>query len=258
MLSQYRRDRFVAPVEADPIELARLRLNALEHLASDFAPVEIAPLAPLGSHSVFARVDQNNIVSTARMTEVAADPTNQLALEAAVRRRHQLRSDPRSAEQVRLAAVQRVTRAQVFDGPRSFAHFSLLGVVVAGRGLADRRFERDGLTDVLLGLGGFIAKITAGPIEVRLTDFDGSFHEVLTGVTDRVVDAGMTCSIDETRNAGRGYYQNVCFKLLADAGDEMVEVGDGGAVDWSSALLQNKKERLLIGGVSLERLALII
>lgn len=97
--------------------------------------------------------------------------------------------------------------------------------------------------------------MTACRVRIQLTDFDGSFHEVLTAVADHVTTDGVTCSIDRERNAGRGYYPNICFKFLVDTGDEVVEVGDGGAVDWASALLQNRKERLLIGGVSLERLA---
>src|ERR1700729_592448 len=55
--------------------------------------------------------------ATVRGTEVAADPTNGLALEAAARRHDLLRAAPRSAEPVRLAATQRVTRAQHDLGP---------------------------------------------------------------------------------------------------------------------------------------------
>lgn len=257
VLSQYRRDRFVAPAPVDPVRLAELRLRALRHLAPVFEPVELSPLAPLGSHSVFSRVHQNNVVTTVRMTEVAADPTNQLALEAAVRRRYQLRSDPRSGEQVRLCAVERVARAQVFDGPRSFAHFTLLGVVVGGRARGHRQFEQRALVDVLVGLSDFVADETGYAVGISLTDFDGSYHEVRAAVSDRVATDRVSCKIDPDREAGRGYYPNVCFKLWVDTGDDVIELGDGGAVDWASSLLQNRKERLLIGGVSLERLALI-
>ena len=257
VLSQYRRDRFVAPAEVDPIRLAEVRLGALRHLAPVFEPVELAPLAPLGTHSVFARVNQNNVVSTVRMSEVAADPTNQLALEAAARRHHRLRSDPRSREQVRLCAVERVVRAQVFDGPRAFAHFSLLGVVVSGRSLGGHQFEFGALVDTLSNLGGFIAEVTACRVQILLSDFDGSYHDVLVAVADQVTTDRVTCAFDGEREAGRGYYPNVCFKLLIDTGDEVVEVGDGGAVDWTSSLLQSRKERLLIGGVSLDRLLLV-
>ena len=125
---------------------------------------------------------------------------------------------------------------------------------MSGRSLGSRRFELGALVDVVGGLGGLVAQVTGYRVGVLLTDFDGAYHEVLTAVSDRVATGGMTCAIDDQRQAGRGYYPNVCFKLVVDTGDDVVEVGDGGTVDWASALLQNRKERLLIGGVSLERL----
>ena len=257
VMSQYRRDRFVAPAQADPIRLAQLRLQALQYLAPRFEPMEVAPVAPLGSHSVFARVGQNNVVTTTRLTEVAADPTNQLALEAADRRRRLRTSKLQTGDDVLLCAIQRVLRAQVFDGARSFSHFTLLGVVVAGRARAGGEFEIDALTQVLSGFAGFVGQATAHPIRIRLTDFDGSFGQVLTTVAARVGSDTVHCSVDGGREAGRGYYPSVCFKFSVDTGDEVVEVGDGGAVDWASSLLSDRKERLLIAGVSLERLALL-
>lgn len=255
VLAQYQRDRFVAPAEVDPTELARLRLRAFEILGRQFLPVETSPIAPLGSHSVLAGVHQNNVVSTIRMTEVAADPTNQLALEAALERKRLLDRDSRSAELVSLCAVDRVVRAQMFDGGRSLAHFSLLGLVVGGRDLGHRRFEADALVSVLFGLSEFVTDVVAGTVQIQLTDFDGRFRDVLSEVSDRVTTDRVVCGVDLERSAGRGYYPNVCFKLLIDTGDETIEIGDGGSVEWTAALLQSRKERLIIGGLSLERLA---
>jgi len=58
VMRAYKRDRFVSPSELDPIVLARLRLLALESMSRQFAPIELASVAPLGSHSVFSRVSQ--------------------------------------------------------------------------------------------------------------------------------------------------------------------------------------------------------
>ncbi len=261
VLARYRTDRFVAPAPIDPIELARLTLWGLEAMAPAFDPVELAPLAPLGSHSVFARVAQNNVVTTIRQTEVAADPTNQLALEAAVRRQRLLADHPRSDRDVRLCAVHRVVRAQAVDGPRSFAHFGLLGVVVAGRGRSGQGFEADALVGTLDRLARFVVDVTDRPVRIDLTDFGAGASPPAAPVVERVVE-GLTagrvrCIVDGSRTHGRGYYPGLCFKLLVDAGDETIELGDGGLVDWSATLLQNRKERLLIGGVSLDRLALV-
>ena len=48
----------------------------------DYDAVDLAPVEPLGSTSVLGRIDQNNVLATARGTEVVADPTIALALLA--------------------------------------------------------------------------------------------------------------------------------------------------------------------------------
>jgi len=255
VLSQYRRDRFVAPGQVNPITLAGLQLGALKALEPDFEPVAVAPLAPLGSHSVFAGVNQNNVVSTVRMTEVAADPTNQLALEVAVRRRALLAEKTKSTELVSLCAVDRVVRAQQFPGDRSFAHFSLLGVAIGGRDAGGRQFETQALVTVLKSLSAFVHDATGNDVNVELSDLDGSFGEVASDVATRVEADHVTCTQDTDRTAGRGYYPNVCFKISVRTEAGTIEIGDGGSVDWTASLLQNRKERLIIAGISLERLA---
>ena len=66
-----------------------------------------------------------------------------------------------------------------------------------------------------------------------------------------------SCST-RTRASGRGYYGEVCFKIHARSeggGDgEWLELGDGGSVDWTAKLLSNAKERLVISGISSERI----
>ena len=257
VLAQYGRDRFVAPAQVDPITLARLELGALEALSPDFEAVALAPLAPMGSHSVLGGVNQNNVVSTVRMTEVAADPTNQLALEVALRRRALLSEDPKSAKPVTLCGTARVVRAQQFEGPRSFAHFSLLGAVIGGRDVGGRKFETEALVSVLSALSEFVHGVTGGEVLVELSDFDRSLAQVISNTTSRLESNHVICTENTERTAGQGYYPNVCFKVSVSTDTGVVEIGDGGFVDWTASLLQNRKERLMIAGISLERLATI-
>src|SRR6266702_8859805 len=147
VLRRYRSDRFVAPATADFAALRRAEDAMLGALPDGFDTVVLAPVLPLGAHTAAGGVDPRNVIATIRGTEVAADPTNGLALEAAARRGELLRRSPRSAEVVRLAASQRVTRAQLFEGPVSFSHFQLLGVVTAGRDTGSREFERRQLAE---------------------------------------------------------------------------------------------------------------
>jgi hypothetical protein len=60
---------------------------------------------------------------------------------------------------------------------------------------------------------------------------------------------------DADRESGRGYYGGLCYKVHATIGGEACEIGDGGFVDWTQRLVGNRKERLLIGGFGLDRLA---
>jgi hypothetical protein len=60
--------------------------------------------------------------------------------------------------------------------------------------------------------------------------------------------------IDRSRQAGRGYYRDLCFKVNACSGDAPAEVGDGGFTDWTARLTANQKERLLICGLGTDRL----
>jgi hypothetical protein len=60
------------------------------------------------------------------------------------------------------------------------------------------------------------------------------------------------------RPSGRGYYTGLCFKVFAVFGETELEVADGGFVDWTQRLLGNRKERLLISGYGIDRIAIAI
>lgn len=72
LLDQYRANRFVQPSPIDPRRMAEVDALAFR-LASNFCPIEFAPLAPFGVSAALANLSQNKVVSTARNTEVVAD-----------------------------------------------------------------------------------------------------------------------------------------------------------------------------------------
>ncbi len=271
VLRQYCSDRFVQPSSADAVALARLSAEMLSAAVSVFDAVELPPVVPLGTHSAIAGVDLNRVITTTRRTEVQADPTNALALEAAVRRRAMLAESPRSSEMVRLSAIERVVRAQRFDGPRSFAHFSLLGLVIAGRDVGSHRFEIDSLIELVTTLADLVRQACGAQAHIELSDLSGHLRDGGTaGPTSGLAAASneilaaleasatvASCQMDLGRKQGKGYYSNLCFKIWVDHDGERVEVGDGGVVPWTVRLLQNQKERLTIGAISLERLLLV-
>ena len=255
VLAQYERDRFVAPATVDPRALLAMQLVALETVAPQFEAIATSPVAPLGAHAAVAGVHQDRVITTIRRTEVAADPTNSLALEAALRRRRLLSSDARSTHAVRLAGVDRVVRAQQFGGPRSFAHFTLLGLVTAGRATGSREFETAAFAEHVRMLCSICLALGFTERRVHVTDFSGTHDHVLQATIDALAADDVIALRWPERELGRGYYPSVCCKVSVVVGDEEIEVGDGGMVDWTQRLLGNRKERLMISGLGIERLA---
>ena len=257
VLRRYGEDRFVRPGEVDPASIRLVERRLFGSLPAGFEEVALAPLAPIGTHRL-AGVAQSRLISTDRATEVAADPTNALALEAAMRRRALMRADPRSRDAVRLAASQRVVRAQRFEGEASFAHFQLFGLVTAGRDTGAFAFERDALRMHLGLLVEAMTSLTGLQVRVTLTDLSSDrMGTVLDAVADTLSsDDRVEVARDPDRRGGRNYYEGVCFKIHVLRSDGPFEIGDGGFADWTQQLLASRKERLLISGVGVERLTL--
>src|SRR5262245_13474250 len=123
LLAEHRANRFAAPGRTSPLELLEWDRLAFANLPPGCVALDLSPVAVLGTCAAVAPVSQDRVISTARNTEVVSDPTNVLALEAALRRRELLRADVRSRAVVHLAASQRVVRAQRYDDPALLPHF---------------------------------------------------------------------------------------------------------------------------------------
>lgn len=243
---RYRDDRFVTPAALPYERLRATEDRLISLLPQGFQPVTLAPVAPLGLHSVVGPVHQDKVLSTVRGNEVAADPTNGLALVAAQERQ---RLGPRSAAVVRLAAAQRVVRAQALRAPGLSAHFGLLGVVTAGRDSGDLAFERQHAVEHLR----YLAAALPGPVELRLSVWQPRYSVVADAVRAALPDVAIVD--DPDREAGRDYYTGFAFQVVLVDGTRRSDVADGGFVDWTQRLLGNRKERLLTSGIGIDRLA---
>lgn len=237
VLKQYKRDRFTGPATVDPAVHAEYDAFAFKTLREKgYQPVELSPVAPLGTVGVLSGMDQNRVISTARGTEVMADSTNALALESAVRRQ--------GRDQVRLCASHRLVRAQPFPEGWS-SHFRLLALTIAGWDEGSFRFETESLFAQLSAMVTLLEHLPG----VQVLD-----ETRRAAVTDRVLDPLKTAfpqvevDFDDTRKKGRGYYVDACFEIKA--GD--LSLADGGFTTWTRQLLGNAKERLLTGGLGLD------
>ena len=252
VLRRYRSDRFVAPSPIPYAALRRAEDALVGALPSAAEMVALAPLTPLGTHSSVATVDPRKVIATIRGSEVAADPTNALTLEAAARRSALLGREARSTAAVHLAASQRVVRAQHFGAPGMSAHFQLFGFVSAGRDVGGLVFERENLALHLRFAADAVAAAGFGEASISVTLLDPAFETVLEHVTAALAEVSNVQVIaDPSRESGRGYYQGLCFKVHAGE----FELGDGGFTDWTAQLLGNRKERMLISGYGVDRLA---
>lgn len=252
LMQRWSNDRYVRPSPSDPRKLWRVESRLWEMLPTYFDGVDLSPLTPLATCSGVALVDQNRIISTTRSTEVVSDPTNVLALEAAIRRK-QNRAQP-----IHLAACHRVIRAQPFEGEGQFQHFRLFALVSSARDRGSGSTE----ADLLLGhLRYWIDAITALAPDVSVlaefSPFDSPvleerFHDTVLDALEPLPER-VSLRLDPDRQRARRYYATGALRIEVDGG----EIGDGGLTDWTAKLMADNKERCLISCVATERLAAI-
>ncbi len=257
LLDNYRRNRFVKPSSLDPVKLYKIRLEIIEMaLSRNFIPLELSPLAPFGACSAIAPVDQNNIVSALRGTEVMSDPTNVLAFEAGLRRKRY------SGEEVNLCSVHRAVRAQSFDNPDFSAHFEVFCMVSAGKDRGNFSFEKEMLarhirfyleflkrTDASMNLSVLIIPVVSEETDNQLSE------SIINHVKDSI--AGFPVSLSKAEGHS-SYYKMFRFNILLKKKCEEHLIVDGGFTDWSQQLLNNKKERLMTSGLGMEYLLRIM
>ena len=253
LLALYRANKLVQPSPIDMIELLELELQVLRFMhGRGFYPVELSPAAQFGSCSVIATVDQRKVISAVRNTEILADATNALALHVAA----VVRASGGDRSSVsRLCTVHRHIRTQPF--PKGyFQHFKIGCMVSSGLDTGNYAFECEGLLQQLRVLFDFLRReMGLGALRLVLKRRGG--YDERNPLIDRVYEhlvrelPGEEI-VREEEPADNGYYKGIQFKLYADAGGRVWEIADGGFVDWTQRLLENRKERLLISGFGLE------
>lgn len=50
------------------------------------------------------------------------------------------------------------------------------------------------------------------------------------------------------------YYKGLQFTIIVNLNGQELNIGDGGFVDWSQKLLSNKKERMMISAIGLDKI----
>ncbi len=142
ILKQHEDSRFTQPCDITQKELLGFDCAAYRVIPKEFESVELSPVNPLGVNRILAKIDQKNILSTIRNTEVNADATIALSLECAKKRKELLQSNSKSLEEVNLCTSHRSVRLQEFPENSGFtSHFKIFAACTAARDIGDEEFE---------------------------------------------------------------------------------------------------------------------
>ncbi|WP_343307964.1 hypothetical protein AAHN97_12485 [Chitinophaga niabensis] len=246
LLNKYARNKLVKPFETDVIKLKENELSCYKLLASKgFEPIELSPVAQLGTSSVVATVDQKKVLTALRNTEVQADPTNAIALHYAwLKKKRVLGKTTRN-----YSNISRILRTQAFSNPHFTPHFSVLCLVSCGRDTGSFNFEREELLKQI-SISSQICKEVFGIQQLYFEIIPGKGYDSLSPMITDLPDS-LAISVVEPDNSNNYYYGfRIKMKIVLD--DVVYEIGDGGLLDWTQQLLANKKERMMTMGIGFQ------
>jgi hypothetical protein len=222
-----------------------------------FTPVELSPVTILGACSVVAPADQNKVLSALRGTEVLADATNAMALHISDLKKRRSWTPKVPDERLRLSTFQRHVRTQPIAGKGFTPHFKIGCFVTAGMDTGNFTFEKEALSEQIhLFKKIFLTYYRLTEVSFRLLCRTG-YPEALKLATELKEFLAQrypqtTFHIIEKPEKETGYYMGIQYKVDIKFENAVYEIGDGGFVDWTQQLLENKKERLLIAGFGFE------
>jgi hypothetical protein len=257
LLNDYQKNRFVKPADLPVIELKRMELDLLELFQRhSFDPVELSPVSVLGSCSVVAPADQKKILSALRGTEVLADATNAIALHVSDLKQTNLAAAEQSRK-MKFSTFHRHLRTQSISGKGFTPHFKIGCLVTCGVDTGSFTFEKESLNEhARLMAAIFQNYFHSENIGFRLLCRQGYersedlVHECSTFI--RSQNPGIDLTIIENPEKKNSYYSGLQYKVDIRINGKVYEIGDGGFVNWTQQLLQNKKERMLSTGFGFE------
>ncbi len=249
LLRNYASNRFVKPSDVDFIPFLTFELDLLQKAqAFGFTALELSPVSPLGSCAAVATVNQNKVLSALRSTEVVADATNLLALEAVSRRK--LTHFESGA--LRLCTVHRHLRTP-YVKPPFLPHFKIFCMVTAGKDGGNLLFEKQQLVEHIRFTTDYLksfAAVEAVRVVLKSTRKD---NPMFASLYDTITSEIKGIKFD-SEQAEQPYYQIIQFKTFITIRQKEYDIADGGLVDWSQKLSNNRKERMLTSGIGIELL----
>jgi hypothetical protein len=258
LLNHYQHNRFVKPADLPVIELKRIELDVLEIFSRFcFEPLELSPVTVFGSCSAVATADQRKILSALRGTEVLADATNAIALHICDVKQRMIHSD-QSGRMLRFGVIQRHLRTQQIEGKGFTPHFKIGCLVTAGRDTGSFAFEKQSLCEhIALMKHIYLSYYKVEDICFRFLCRSGGYsnpQDLAYQVKEHILheQPDVQIAIEDQPEKENGYYKGIQYKIDIRVNGQTYEIGDGGFVDWTQQLLQNRKERMLSTGIGFE------
>ena len=255
VLKQFNENRFVTPGDIDIIKLKEIEIEWLKYTKEKkYKPVNLSPLAPFATCSSVGLVNQNNIISALRGTEVVADATNVLALKIA--------NDFRDIENKqiiqRYSTTHRHIRGQYFTNSNFSSHFSVLCLASGGFDRGNYEFEISQLKEHIEILFSLIQRKFIDSqlyIKFLIKENTSQFQTLLEQRSMKFWTDKEVITVEDFDNK---YYKTIQFKVGIKRGNQTIELADGGDVDWTQKLLGNKKHRLFISGIGIDLIEKIL
>ena len=254
VLNDYRDSRFYSPSEIPQDVFNRFDLLAYSLLSGDWHSLDLSPVTPLGTCTSISNLSQNRMLSTIRNSEVVADPTNTMALKAALMRKECLDNNAKSAQIINCCSSHRLLRAQSFEEEKFSAHFRVFALVSAGRDTGNFTLEMAQLEEHIRFYLTLCTKLKIiREAEVHVSDFTGKFstsllEEMFGRLGESFKEAGFLLSPD--RVEARNYYTPLAFLIrFRDQEGRTWDLVDGGFTNWTQLLLNSRKERFISSAI---------
>lgn len=263
LLDQYVNNRLVKPSDIPVLTARKAELQVLELLTRfGFEPIDLSPVTAFGSCSVVAPASQMKILSALRGTEVLADSTNAIALHASHLKRQGRAHDDRELV-MKYSSISRLLRTQSIRGKGFTPHFRVGCLATCGKDTGDFGFEKTSLLEHMRAMSTlFLDHCKAESVSFRLLARPGYAHgEALINKLEEFIhssDPGLRFCVVPQAGKQNTYYHGVQYKTDIVVKGITYEIADGGFVDWTQQLLQNKKERMFCTGFGFDLMLRIV
>ncbi|KQB98835.1 hypothetical protein [Pedobacter sp. Hv1] len=259
LLKQYAQNRLVKPAAVNVLRLKTQELATLQFFCSQrFEPIELSPVAQLGTCSVFGITNQQKVLTALRNSEVQADATNSLALHYAFLKKNNVKMFGTH----RFATVNRLLRTPLTEIEGHTPHFSIGCLVTAGVDTGSFEFEKLALYEHLSTHAQLLKNIyqcKEVSFSIIPLNLDGNGERMLEFCLAHLKAQmpGFEISV-KANNPTQNYYQGLQVKTHIQINGAQIDIGDGGFVDWSQQLLGNKKERMFTSAIGIQYLHVLL